>query len=159
MLFRSSFTPPNHKSALDHPDIISTHISNECALGRYTGPFSASHLEALIGPFRSSPLGLADKPNSPGDFRVIQDFSFPHNSTISSVNSEIDMDKFRCHWGTFVNIISIVVNAHPLAEAATLDAPYTLHNRTTSSSIGTAPFTSTTTRLSAPLAQEACSAA
>ena len=48
---RTSFTPPNHPSALNRPDIITAHIESERTHRRYTGPFSQSRLENLIGPF------------------------------------------------------------------------------------------------------------
>ncbi|KAJ7809576.1 hypothetical protein B0H14DRAFT_2379632, partial [Mycena olivaceomarginata] len=40
-------TPPNHSSSLEH-------IKKDRAGGRYTGPFSRSRLESLIGPFLTS---------------------------------------------------------------------------------------------------------
>ncbi|KAJ7347560.1 hypothetical protein DFH08DRAFT_699563, partial [Mycena albidolilacea] len=42
-------TPPNHSSSLEH-------TNKGRAGGRYTGPFSRSRLESLIGPFRTSLL-------------------------------------------------------------------------------------------------------
>ncbi|KAJ7636484.1 hypothetical protein FB45DRAFT_676012, partial [Roridomyces roridus] len=51
-----TFTPPNHSSAFAHPDMIDAYIIKERAGRRYTGPFSRSRLEQLIGPFRTSPL-------------------------------------------------------------------------------------------------------
>ena len=117
-----SFTPPNHKSALIHPLVIQNHLRTERAAGRYTGPFSKSRLENLIGPFRTAPLGTVDKAGSPGELRIIQDFSYPRDpSTTFSVNSEINMDNFTCDWGTFQDIVKIVIEAPPFTEAATLD--------------------------------------
>ncbi|KZP13145.1 hypothetical protein FIBSPDRAFT_716489, partial [Athelia psychrophila] len=52
----STFTPPNHPSALAHPEAVSKYIQKELSERRYTGPFSISRLENLIGPFRSSRL-------------------------------------------------------------------------------------------------------
>jgi hypothetical protein len=37
---------------------VTNYISGECAAGRYAGPFTPEELEALIGPFVTSPLGL-----------------------------------------------------------------------------------------------------
>ncbi|KAJ7438991.1 hypothetical protein FB451DRAFT_975517, partial [Mycena latifolia] len=51
-----TYTPPNHASALAHPTVIQDYINKERAGGHYTGPFSRSRLEQLIGPFRTSPL-------------------------------------------------------------------------------------------------------
>ncbi|KAJ6563445.1 hypothetical protein B0H10DRAFT_1803408, partial [Mycena sp. CBHHK59/15] len=46
---------------LDHPNVIQDYINAECAGHRYTGPFSRSRLEPLIGPFRTSPLGTVPR--------------------------------------------------------------------------------------------------
>ncbi|KAF9030052.1 hypothetical protein BJ165DRAFT_1359104, partial [Panaeolus papilionaceus] len=51
-----SYIPPNHSSATLHPDTIINSIYQELSERRYTGPFHPSCLEALIGPFRTSPL-------------------------------------------------------------------------------------------------------
>ncbi|PPQ94251.1 hypothetical protein CVT25_004971 [Psilocybe cyanescens] len=118
----STYTPPNHTSALKQPQAVLSHIQKELSLSRYTGPFSRSKLESLIGSFRTSPLGVVPKAGTSDEFRLVQDFSFPRNNPDQrSVNSEIDMDEFRCDWGTFDEIVSIVRNAPPLSEAATLD--------------------------------------
>ena len=56
-----TYTPPNHNSALSFPEHVLSHIHKELSLGRYSGPFSRSRLEFLIGPFRTSPLGTIPK--------------------------------------------------------------------------------------------------
>jgi hypothetical protein len=118
----STFTPPNHNSATLFPEHVMSHIQNELSLGRYTGPFSRSRLEYLIGPFRSSPLGTVLKTVGSTERRVVQDLSFPRNDpALSSINSQINLDDFRCDWGTFTEIKNIVANAPPGSEAATLD--------------------------------------
>jgi hypothetical protein len=116
------YTPPNYKSALDNPDTIKSHIAKEQAAGRYSGPFSKSCLESIIGPFRSSPLGTVPKSDTPGDFRIIQDLSYPRNDPFHlSVNAEINSDDFPCDWGTFHEVCNIVCNAPPCTQAATMD--------------------------------------
>jgi hypothetical protein len=117
-----TYTPKNHSSAYTNPSIIHEYISSERRAGRYTGPFSRSRLEALIGPFRSSPLGLVPKTNAPGKHRLIQDFSFPrHDPFLSSINDNINTDDFPCEWGTFAEVALLVINAPTGTEAATLD--------------------------------------
>jgi hypothetical protein len=121
-VIHETYTPPNHKSALDNPTVVETHITKERTTGRYTGPFSKSRLEQLIGPFRSSPLGTVPKSDTPGDFRIIQDLSFPRNNTLHfSVNSEIDAACFPCDWGTFSEICDIIRNAPTGLQGATMD--------------------------------------
>lgn len=117
-----TYVPPNHNSALAHPPAVLSYIQKELSLHRYTGPFSQSRLESIIGPFRTSPLGLVPKAGSSNEFRLIQDLSYPRNDpTQHSINSEIDIDDFRCDWGTFQQVASIVMDAPPFSEAATLD--------------------------------------
>ena len=117
-----TYTPPNHNSASSYPDDVLSHIHNELSLGRYSGPFSRSRLEALIGPFRTSPLGTVPKSFDSTDRRIVQDLSFPRNDpTLSSVNDQISIDEFRCDWGTFNDVRDIVIDAPDFSEAATLD--------------------------------------
>jgi hypothetical protein len=117
-----TYAPPNHNSALLHPDHVLSHIHNELSLHRYTGPFSRSKLESLIGPFRTSPLGTVPKTVDSVERRIVQDLSFPRNDpSRSSVNYEIDIEKFRCDWGTFNDVRNIVIDAPIGTEAATLD--------------------------------------
>ena len=116
-----TYTPPNHASALTHPQAILSYIHTELSLGRYSGPFSRSKLEQLIGPFRTSPLGVVPKPGS-NDFRLVQDFSYPRNNPLlPSINSQINPDDFKCDWGSFQQVVNIVLDAPPGSQAATLD--------------------------------------
>ena len=118
----STYTPPNHNSALAFPDHVLSHIQKELSLGRYSGPFSRSRLEFLIGPFRTSPLGTVPKSHDSTERRIVQDLSFPRNDpTRSSINDQIDIEDFRCDWGTFNDIRTIVIEAPEGTEAATLD--------------------------------------
>jgi hypothetical protein len=118
----TTYTPPNHKSALVKPLIIQKHIDTEVAAGRYTGPFTRDTLQQLIGPFRTAPLGIVDKASSPGNFRVIQDFSYPRDSPLgTSLNSQINLDNFSCTWGFFADVAKAVSLAPPGSMAATFD--------------------------------------
>jgi hypothetical protein len=117
-----TYTPPNHNSALLYPDHVMSHIQKELSLRRYSGPFSRSRLEFLIGPFRTSPLGSVPKSHDSTDRRIVQDLSFPRNDPIrSSVNDQINIEDFRCDWGTFNDVRLIVIDAPDGTEAATLD--------------------------------------
>ena len=116
------YTPPNHNSALNYPDHVLSHIQKELSLGRYSGPFSRSRLEFLISPFRTSPLGTIPKSHGSTERRIVQDLSYPRNDpTCPSINDQIDIEDFRCDWGTFNDIRTIVMDAPPGTEAATLD--------------------------------------
>ncbi|QRV85681.1 Reverse transcriptase domain protein [Ceratobasidium sp. AG-Ba] len=111
----------NHKSSLDRPTVIEEHIQTELAAGRYTGPFDKDTLERLIGPFQTAPLGVVDKPSSPGKFCIIQDFSFPRDVAGDSLNSKIDADEFSCDWGFFEHVVKSVLDAPSGTMAATFD--------------------------------------
>ena len=53
---------------------------------------------------------------------IVQDLSFPRNDPAHwSVNKHINIDDFRCDWGTFNNVRTIVMDASDRTEAATLD--------------------------------------
>ena len=116
----SSFIPPNHRSALDHLDFLLDYIELEVREGHYTGPFSPSHLEQIIGPFCTSPLGVIPKPGS-SKFHLIQDHSFPQDDSFPSINSMIDSSLFECDWGTFSDCWLCVTSAPPGAQAAIFD--------------------------------------
>ena len=117
-----TYTPPNHNSALSYPAHILSHIHNELHNHCYTGPFSCSCLEFLIGPFCMSPLGTIPKVGLQTEHRVIQDLSFPRNDpSLPSINDGIDPELFTCNWGTFNDVKTIVLKAPPNTEAATLD--------------------------------------
>jgi hypothetical protein len=117
-----TYIPPNHNSALSYPDHVSSHIRNELSLGRYSGPFSRLELESLIGPFRTSPLGTVPKTVDSFERRIVQDLSFPRDSPgFPSVNDQINIEDFRCDWGTFNDVRNIVIDAPAFSEAATLD--------------------------------------
>ncbi|QRW03527.1 hypothetical protein RhiLY_02526 [Ceratobasidium sp. AG-Ba] len=106
---------------MDNPAAVDASILSELAAGRYSGPYSMEMLEALIGPFRSAPLGVVKK-STPGEFRIIQDFSYPRlGGDHPSLNSEIDASAYSCEWGFFDDIVRIILSAPPGAEAATLD--------------------------------------
>ena len=96
-------------------------MESEHASGRYSQPYTPSELEALIGPFRTSPIGLAPKPNS-AEFRLIQDLSFPRNHpTIQAVNAGVCSDDFPTAWGTFVTTTTLILSLPPGCQAATFD--------------------------------------
>ena len=117
-----TYTPPNHNSALSYPNHVLSHIHKELSLCCYSGPFSCSRLKLLIGPFRTSPLGTVPKSHDSTERRVVQDLSFPRNDpSHTSVNTQIDINDFRCDWGTFNDIRFIVMDAPPGTEAVTLD--------------------------------------
>jgi hypothetical protein len=116
----STFSPKNHKSATENPDIIDAYIEKELAAGRYSHGYSPAEFEALFGPYRTGPLGVSfDQPTKP---RLVQDHSFPRNNpSISSITSEIDSSAFKCDWGSFVECFTRVLNAPRGTQVAVFD--------------------------------------
>jgi hypothetical protein len=121
LLLTHTYTPPNHRSAMDNIKAIDQYISKEHTAHRYTGPFTQAQLQHLIGHFQTLPLGTIPKAGM-GQLRMIQDFSYPHNNPHhNSVNSKIDTLSFPCEWGTFSEMVLLVMDAPPGAQVATLD--------------------------------------
>lgn len=111
----------NHTSALLDPEFISSYIAGEQLAGRYSQPFEPAELEAVIGPFRTSPLGLVPKPHT-NIYRMIQDMSFPRGgSSVLSVNAGIDLDDFPTAWGTFDSTAALIITLPEGCRAATFD--------------------------------------
>ena len=105
-----------------HREAFQAIINHEFATGWYLGPFSASQVVGLLGPFQTSPLSLVPK-STPGKFRLIQNLSFPHLARSpglpkslahmrTSINAAIDSDAFPCTWGTF-HTVALVVTRLP----------------------------------------------
>ncbi|KAJ3472926.1 hypothetical protein NLI96_g13198 [Meripilus lineatus] len=115
-------TPPNSPSFQEHISQFDAILSHELSSGRYLGPFPRDTVEALIGPFQSSPLSIIAKPHKPNAYRLIQNFSHPHtNLPYPSINSAINSDDFPCTWGTFNTICVIIWNLPKNAQAAVRD--------------------------------------
>ena len=75
----------------------------------------------MIGPFRTSPLGLVPKPNV-DTFQMIQDMSFPHGwPEVASVNNSIDPNNFPTEWGTFDATLSMILSLPPSCVASTFN--------------------------------------
>ena len=119
--FRAHIFFDNHTSSQLDPDFINTYIAGEQAAGRYSDAFLPGDLELLIGPFRTSPLGLVPKPHS-DTLRMIQDMSYPRNDpTTPSVNLGINSDDFPTTWGSFDQTVALILSLPPGCLAATFD--------------------------------------
>ncbi|TFY75594.1 hypothetical protein EWM64_g8418 [Hericium alpestre] len=94
------------------------------AAGQHPQLPTPDQLEAVIGPFRTSPLGLVPKPHS-DKLRLVEDLSFPRNDPcVASVNAGINSDDFPTAWGTFADASALILSLLPGAEAATFDIQY-----------------------------------
>jgi hypothetical protein len=103
-----TYIPKNHKSALEHIDIICSYCQDEVALGRMSGPFSADEVFNILGGhFVSSPLGVMEKAGELGKLCVVRDLSYK-NPDGYSVNSFLDSDDFPTEWGTAAQVADII---------------------------------------------------
>ncbi len=84
--------PGNMKSALEHPDVVSTYLEQERALNRMAvvHPEDMPHIHCHISPF-----GVIPKKSKPGHWRLIVDLSSPENA---SVNNGINKDNYVQHF-------------------------------------------------------------
>ena len=96
---------------------------NEFAKARYLGPCSKREVEALIGPFQTSPISIIPKPGKPGKFRAVHNFSHPHTASpsLASINSSINASDFPCTWGTFNAIALTIATLPPGSQASIRD--------------------------------------
>jgi hypothetical protein len=115
--------PSNGPTLYNHSEAYQQIIDREFECGRYIGPCSCSEVEALIGPFQSSPLSLVTKPGKPGKFRAVHNFSYPRVPSIhfSSINYTIDSNMYPCTWGTFSTICYTIHNLPPGSQASIRD--------------------------------------
>ena len=118
-------TPPNSTSLSVYEKKFKEIVNKELTKERYIGPFPFMTIEAAIGPFQSSPLSLIPKPGKPGKFRLVQNFSFPIQTSTCfpnpSVNDAITTGLLPCMWGKFSTIFLLVVRLPPGSQAATQD--------------------------------------
>ncbi|TFY54470.1 hypothetical protein EVJ58_g8847 [Rhodofomes roseus] len=111
----------NHASCDLDPTFIDRYITAEQTDGRYSRAFEPRELEEIIGPFRTSPLGLVPKPGT-STYRMIQDLSYPRNDpSLPSVNAAINSDDFPTAWGTFAKTSEPILTLPPGCQAATFD--------------------------------------
>jgi hypothetical protein len=81
--------PPNKDSvALHHIEFAKT-LDKEIVKNRYLGPFTASLLTILIGPFQTSPISIVPKPGCPEKFKLIQNFSYPISPSPNSLTHQL----------------------------------------------------------------------
>ena len=122
-VINETYAPPNDSSVKHFPSAYSAIVEREFATGRYLGPFSKCEVENLIGPFQSSPLSLVPKPEKPGKYRAVHNFSHPHvpSSSVCSINSSINADDYPCTYGTFGTVCLIISQLPPGSQASVRD--------------------------------------
>lgn len=89
----STIIQRNHVTNNEEVEIVRKDIMKEVTLGRMVGPLSVRDAQSLLGGnFRTSPMGLVPKSDTPGAFRVICDLSYK-GSAPCSVNDLIPQDR------------------------------------------------------------------
>ncbi|KIN98975.1 hypothetical protein M404DRAFT_30938 [Pisolithus tinctorius Marx 270] len=118
-------SPANKDSVTTYIDELHKTITKELGKGCYIGPLSLNSITKLIGPFQSSPLSIIPKPDRPGKYRLVQNFSFPHSTNPRtpnpSINSYTNAHDFPTTWGTFAIIYLLLSCLPPGSELATRD--------------------------------------
>ena len=101
-LHSPSIHPPhNHKSALEHKEVVHEYIIKGQACDRIAGPFESPPLNN----FKVSLLGVVPK-SEQGKFRIIHDLSFPENN---SVNSNIPVEYSVVKYDSIDDVISLIL--------------------------------------------------
>ncbi|KAE8217468.1 hypothetical protein CF319_g8450 [Tilletia indica] len=113
-------TPPNHLSATENMEGLDQIAAKELEKGRWAGPYSREEIEKEIGPFQSSPMGLIPKPN--GDWRLVQDLSYPRNGSYLSINSYIVADEYLTTWDDVTTVFVALRELSRQVQGATFDA-------------------------------------
>lgn len=118
-------SPPNSLSIATYESEFMNIVRKEVLKGRYLNPAPLSEILNVIGPYQSSPLSIVPKPGKPGKFRLVQNFSFPTNPSISyplpSINSYVDSSLFPTTWGKFSTVYLLAARLPDGSEAATRD--------------------------------------
>ncbi|KAL9936400.1 hypothetical protein V8E36_004468 [Tilletia maclaganii] len=113
-------TPPNHRSARENLEGLREVAEKEVKKGRWVGPFSQQEVEAQLGPFQSSPLGLI--PKASGALRLVQDFSWPTSGPFSSINAYLESDEFITTWDGAREAVSAILDLPASIRGGTGDA-------------------------------------
>ena len=100
---RTSIISDNWKSTLELPEVIAEYLANEVAAGCKAGPFTQPPFLDFIG----SPMGIVAKKHSfHVKYRIIHDLSWPPQD---SVSNHINPDAFRCFYGSFNDVVALII--------------------------------------------------
>ena len=112
---RMSMVSGNWKLALDHSEVIEKYLANEVAAGCKAGPFTQPPFPDFVG----LPMGIVTKKCLlPVKYRIIHNLSWPPQD---SINDHIDLDAFRCFYGSFEEAVALFVKHGTGALSAKLD--------------------------------------
>lgn len=117
----------NHPSVKSHPEIAMEYVEGEVAAGRMSGPFATvEDVERILrGPFRSSPLIIAESsqgPDLPPKFRVCRNLSKGDvDAGLLAVNDMIDKAAFPTHLDDATRMAEWVANCPDGTLSCSLD--------------------------------------
>ncbi len=101
----NNISTKNHKSALEHPDIVLSALEIEIKSGRMVGPFDTPP----FGIFQINPIGLVPK-KTPGSFRLICDLSSPKGQ---SINDGIGDTFAKVNYSSLHDAIQLILKCGP----------------------------------------------
>ena len=113
-------TPSNGSTIYDYPEAYQQIIDKEFQWGCYMALALMMKSKPLLGLVSSSLLSLVPKPEKPGKFWAVHNFSYPciPSLNISSINYTIDSNMYPCIWGTFSTICYTIHNLPPGLQAS-----------------------------------------
>lgn len=124
-LISTTQAPPNKESIALYTAPFLKIVRKEITKGRYIAPLSRASVERFIGPFQSSPLSIIPKPNRDDEFRLLQNYSFPYNTSPEypnpSINSLLQPDDFPTTWGSFYVAALVMYRLPPRSQLAIRD--------------------------------------
>ena len=112
---KTSIISGNWKLALDHPEVIMEYLANEVAAGHKAGPFTQPPFSDFVRLLMDI---VAKKCSFPVKYRIIHNLSWPPQD---SINDHINLDAFRCFYGSFDEAVALVVKHGVGALSAKLD--------------------------------------
>ena len=123
--------PPNSISLSIHHSEFLEIIDKELSKDHYLDPFSLFLIKESLGPYQTSPLSMIPTPRQPSKFRLIQNFSFLHTTSLvfpfPLIHVSITLNLFPCTWGKFSTIYLLITHLPLRSEAATWDIAKAYH--------------------------------
>ena len=111
----TSMVSDNWKSALDYSEVIMEYLANEVAAGCKAWPFTYPPFSDFV----RSLMGIVTKKCSfPVKYRIIHDLSWLLQDF---ANNHIESDAFRCFYGSFDDVVALIIKHGVGALSAKLD--------------------------------------
>ena len=103
-----SYVSDNRAMQPEHLTFIAQYVAQQVALGRMEGPYDEEAVKSILGSdFSTSPLFVVDKPGSPGQFRLVQDYSYKNEDGFA-VNDAVDPEDYSTQWNNAHSVAQLV---------------------------------------------------